>query len=68
MWLFDVYKMWFHQLSPKNRDHQLINFAETVLAGVIQSVRHQAQTVDTSKTHHLLNAGAHEAKVTVKPS
>ena len=49
-------------------DHQWSNFVETVLAGVIQSVRHQAQTVDTSKTHLLLNACAHEAKVTVKPS
>ena len=39
-----------------------------VSKGVIQSVRHQAQTVDTSKTHLLLNACAHEAKVAVKPS
>ena len=36
--------------------------------GVIKSVRHQAQTDDTSKTHLLLNACAHEARVTVKPS
>ena len=48
-------------------DHQLSNFVETVLAGVIESVRHQAQTVDTCKTHLLLNAGG-QAKVTVKPS
>ena len=46
-----------------------MNFVETVLAGVIQSERHQAQTVDTSMTIScLFNAGAHEAKVTVKPS
>ena len=45
-----------------------ISFVETVLAGVIKSVRHQAQTVDTSKTHLLLNACDHEAKVTLKPS
>ena len=31
-----------------------MNFVETVPAGVIQSVRHQAQTVDTNKTHLLL--------------
>ena len=49
-------------------DHQLSNFVETVLAEVVKSVRHQAQIVDTSKTHLLLNACAHEAKVTVKPS
>ena len=49
-------------------DHQLTIFAETVLAEVVKSVRHQAQIVDKSKTHLLLNACAHEAKVTVKPS
>ena len=41
--------MWYHQLRPKMMDHLLVNFVETVLTGVIKSVRHQAQTVDTSR-------------------
>ena len=54
MWLFDVATNMISSTETEKGGPLVDEFRETVLGGVIQSLRHQAQTVDTSKTHLLL--------------